>query len=89
VKKKDVDTHSIQFGNEKHATENAANEQQRRMNDLRVKVPVTRLEAKPESHLNVSSLTILHQAPALDISPFRLRCSDSPSVRKFRGDATY
>jgi hypothetical protein len=64
VQKKDVDTRSIQFGNEKVATDNGATEQQRRMNDLRVKVPVTRLEAKPESHLNVSSLAILHTALA-------------------------
>jgi len=73
VQKKDVDTRNSQFGNEKAVTDSGAAEQQRRMNDLRVKVPVTRLEAKPESHLNVSSMPILDKALQLDISLFRPR----------------
>ena len=62
VTRKDVETRKDSFENECETANHALAERQRRANDLRVKVPVTRLEPKPES--NVSSLTALAKAVA-------------------------
>lgn len=62
VTRKDVGTRKDSLENEYETASNALVERQRRANDLRVKVPVTRLEAKSES--NVSSLTALAKAVA-------------------------
>lgn len=89
VKKKDVDPRSVQFGHEKAVTESGAAEQQRRINDLRVQVPITRLEAKPENHLNVSSLTTLYQPLQLHILIFRPRSLIFEEVPRRRNLLTF
>lgn len=85
VKKKDVDLRDTPFGNDSQpSNHHALTAQQRRAKDLRMKVPVTRLEAKPES--NVSSLSALAKALA---ARYPLRSdSESGSVSTFRRDAT-
>lgn len=78
VTRKDVETRKELFENGYETANNALAERQRRANDLRVKVPVTRLEAKPES--NVSGLTALAKAVA---ARYPLRSgSDSGSVSR-------
>ncbi len=59
----DVEPPKSPFGNDKRTSNHASTERHRRVDDLRVKVPVTRLEAKPEGN-NVSSLTTLAKALA-------------------------
>lgn len=62
VARKNVEMRNNPLETDGQAANHALMERQRRANDLRVKVPVTRLEAKPES--NVSSLTALAKAVA-------------------------